>query len=291
MPGKIPVSVIIVSFNTKDLTRKALSALYNSSKLPEQVIVVDNDSKDNSAEMIKAEFPQVILIESKENLGFAKANNRALRETANQPYAWLLNSDTETGRNSLEQLLVYMKAHQEVGAAGPQLVYPDGSLQSTGGFFPGFCNVFNYLIPYGFLLPEKWRRKMKSIAVFPQVIPDAGLELDYATGAALFVRKQTIEEAGLLPEDYFMYFEETEMCYKMKQKGWKIKALNTEPVMHVYGGSFKTKYDPRRLKIFMDSLKIFVRRNYRGRKKNCILTEIFLLGWLSLAIKKIKSWL
>jgi GT2 family glycosyltransferase len=141
--NRLPISVIIVSFNTKDLTRKALSALYNSSKLPEQVIVVDNDSKDSSVEMIKAEFPQVILIESKENLGFAKANNRALRDVANQTYVWLLNSDTETGRDSLEQLYEYVEAHKEVGAVEPQLVYPDGSLQSTGGFFPAFAT---YLI-------------------------------------------------------------------------------------------------------------------------------------------------
>jgi GT2 family glycosyltransferase len=289
MTDKIPVSVIIVSFNTKDLTRKALSALYTSGKLPEQVIVVDNDSKDSSVEMIKAEFPQVILIESKENSGFAKANNRALREVANQPYVWLLNSDTETGHSSLEQLYVYMESHKELGAIGPQLVYPDGSLQSAGGFFPGFCSVFNYLIPYGFLLPKKWRRKMKSLALFPQVIPDEGLELDYVTGAALFARKQAIEEAGLLPEDYFMYFEETEMCYKMKQKGWKIKVINTEPVMHVYGGSFKTKYDPRRLKIFLDSLKIFVRRNYQDWKKHAILSEVFIFGGFSIWLKGFKK--
>lgn len=292
MPNeKIPVSVIVVSFNTRDLTRKALNALFNSSKLPEQVIVVDNDSKDDSVEIIRREFPQVTLIESRENLGFAKANNLAIRTAVSQPYIWLLNSDTETGVQSLEQLYNFLEKHQDFGAVGPQLVYPNKSLQSAGGFFPTFANVFTYLIPITFLFTSSIKKKLRSIAIFPQQIPDDGLDIGYATGAALFARKQAIDDAGLMPEAYFMYFEETEMCYKMRQKGWKIRVINTEPVMHVYGGSFKTKYDPRRLKIFLNSLKIFVKRNYSGCKKNLILCEIFALGWLSFIIKRIKSWL
>ena len=286
---KIPVSVIIVSFNTKDLTRKALAALYNSSKIPEQTIVVDNNSADGSVEMVRKEFPQAILIESKENLGFAKANNLGIKQKSTQPYIWLLNSDTETGRNSLEQLFNYMESHEVAGVIGPSLVYPDRSMQSVGGYFPSVFNVFTYLIPISYFFPQSLRRKLKSLAIFPQQVPDNGLELDYVTGAAMFVRKKAADEVGLLPEDYFMYFEETEMCFKMKQKGWKIKAINTEPVMHVYGGSYKTKYDPRRLKMFLKSLKMFVLRNYSGVKKYAILTEIFLFGWLSLLLKKFKS--
>ena len=289
MDKKLPVSVILVSFNTKDLTRKALLALYNSGKLPEQVIVVDNDSRDGSVQMINDEFPEALLIESKENLGFAKGNNLGIKQLATQPYIWLLNSDTETSKNSLEQLVVYMENHREIGALGPQMVYPNKEFQSVGGFFPSAANVFYYLFPVAFFLPKSWRKKLRSIAVFPQQIPPQGLELDYVTGAAALLRRSALDQAGLMPEEYFMYFEETDMCWRMKQAGWKMMVINAEPVMHVYGGSFKTKYDPRRLKLFQGSLIKFVRKNYTGWKKRAILTEIFLFGGLSIFLKKLKT--
>lgn len=291
MDKKLPVSVIIVSFNTRELTKKALQALYNSSKLPEQVIVVDNNSQDRSAQMVREEFPQALLVESKENLGFAKGNNLGIKTFANQPYVWLLNSDTETGKNSLERLVDYMENHPELGAIGPQMIYPNKELQSVGGFFPSVTNVFYYLIPLIFLLPKLWRRKLKSIAIFPQPIPEDGIELDYVTGAAVLLRRQALQQVGLMPEDYFMYFEETDMCFRMKELGWKMRVINCEPVMHVYGGSFKTKYDPRRLGLFQASLIKFVKKNYAGWRKSLILLEVILFGEISILLKRLKALL
>lgn len=287
--NKIPVSVIIVSFNTKELTRKALAALYNSEKLSEQIIVVDNNSNDDSVQMIKTEFPGVILIENKENLGFAKANNLAIREKVNQPFTWLLNSDTEVGAQTLGELFKYMEAHPRIGALGPQLVYPDEKGQSVGGFFPSPANVLRLLLSLSFVLPKFYCRKLKDTALYPQPLPTDGLNLDYVTGAAMFLRKAALDQAGLLGEDYFMYFEETDLCWRLKKAGWEVKATATDPVKHVYGGSFRAKYDPKRLKIFLASLKIFVKKNYRGFNKCAILLELFLFGRLSLTIKSLKS--
>ncbi len=289
MEINLPVTVVIVSFNTKDFTRKALQSLYSSSKLPKQVILVDNNSKDASVEMVREEFPQVLIVESKENLGFAKGNNLGIRQFASQPYIWLLNSDTETGKNSLEQLVSYMETHAEVGVLGPQMIYPNKELQSVGGFFPSISNVFYYLIPVVFFLPKLWRRKLKSMAIFPQPIPEEGLELDYVTGAAALLRREALDRVGLMPEDYFMYFEETDMCWRMKKTGWTIKVIDTDPVTHVYGGSFKTKYDPRRLQLFQESLIRFVKKNYSGWTKFFILAEVSLLGRISLLLKKLKE--
>lgn len=288
MSYKLPVSVVIVSFNTKDLTRKALQALYNSHVLPEQVILVDNNSHDGSAQMVREEFPQVLLVESKENLGFAKGNNRAIKEAATQPFVWLLNSDTETGNRTLEQLFAYMEAHPEIGALGPQLIYPDNRLQSVGGYFPSILNVFYYLFPFVYFLPQAWRAHFKSIALFPQSIPERGLDLEYATGAALLLRRTALDQVGLMSEDYFMYFEETDMCWRMKKAGWKIRAIPTDPVVHVYGGSFKSTYDKKRLKLFQESLAIFVKKNFSGMKKNIILLELFCFGNISILLKKFK---
>jgi hypothetical protein len=289
MENKLPVSVIIVSFNTKDLTHRALQALYNSNKLPEQIILVDNNSQDGSGEMLRSEFPEVLLIESKENLGFAKGNNLGIKTFASQPYIWLLNSDTETGKNSLEQLVDYMENHPRVGALGPQMIYPNKELQSVGGFFPSISNVLYYFLPFVYFLPKSWRKKLKSMAIFPQLIPENGLELDYVTGAAVLLRREVLDQVGLMPENYFMYFEETDMCWRMKKNGWEIKVINTDPVMHVYGGSFKTKYDPRRLQLFQESLIKFIKKNYFGWKKILILGEVFLLGKISLFLKGLKE--
>ena len=285
----VSITVIIVNYKTPVLTRRTLLALFNSSVQPAEVILVDNNSEDSTVALVKQEFPQVKIIENTENFGFAKANNQAIRQFSTQPYIWLLNSDTETGQKSLEQLLDFMMAHPKVGALGPQLVYPNREWQSVGGYFPSVSNVFTYLIPFTVLLPKLIRRKLKSLVIYPQALSKEGIEIEYVTGAALFLRKSALDEVGLLCEDYFMYFEETDLCLRLKRAGWEIKAIDTDPVMHVYGGSFKTKYDPKRLKIFLTSLALFVNKNCVGFKKNLILAEIIIIGPLSLLLKRFKS--
>ena len=113
--------------------------------------------------------------------------------------------------------------------------------------------------------------------------------MDYVTGAASVIRRSALDKSGLLGEDYFMYFEETDLCWRLQKNGWEILSINTDPVMHIYGGSFKTAFDKRRLRLFLESLKIFVKKNYVGYKKWIILIEIFLFGQLSLVVKKLKN--
>lgn len=287
----VPVTVVIINYKTPALTRQTLLALFNSSVQPAEVVLVDNNSQDNTVAIVKQEFPQVQIIINKENLGFAKANNQAVKQFSTQPYIWLLNSDTETGKKSLEELFDFMAAHPKVGALGPQLVYPTRELQSVGGYFPSISNVFMYLVPFTVFLPKFIRRKLKSLVIYPQALPGEGREIEYVTGAALLLRKEALDRVGLLCEDYFMYFEETDLCLRLKRAGWEVKVIDTDPVMHVYGGSFKTKYDPRRLKIFLSSLTLFVKKNCVGFKKEVILTEIALLGPISLLLKRFKSFL
>lgn len=284
-----PVSVVIVSFNTIDLTKNALLALGNSFVLPSQVIVVDNASTDGSVEMIKNDFPEVVLIESKENLGFAKANNLAIKEFAKEPFIWLLNSDTRAGNKTLGQLYDFMVNNPKIGAVEPSLVYPDGSMQSVGGYFPGILNTLLYLLPFTYLLPFGIKKRLKTIAFLPQSIPDNGIKLDYLTGAAIFLRRNILDEVGLLGEDYFMYFEETDLCWRIKRAGFDLMAIKTDPVMHVYGGSYKSKTDQKRLQIFLKSLQIFVNKNYFGIKKYLILVEVYLFGQFSIFIKGLKK--
>lgn len=286
---RIPVSVIVVNWKTPELTCKALAALYNSSVAPEQVIMVDNASGDETVARVRREFPDVTILENQENVGFAKANNQAIRTVVNQPYVWLLNSDTETGAQSLAQLVEYLDQNPRVGAVGPQLVYPTRAWQSVGGFFPTPANVLYYLIPFGWLLPAAWRRRLRSIALYPQPIPDAGFDLDYVTGAAVLLRRAALDEVGLLAEEYFMYFEETDLCWRLHQANWGCRVIPTDPVMHVYGGSYKTAFDPRRLRRLLDSLLLFVNKNYCGPRRALIVAEVKILGPLSLLLKRLKN--
>lgn len=286
---RVPVSVIVVNWKTPDLTCKALIALYNSTVIPEQVIMVDNASGDETVARVRHQFPDVIILENQENVGFAKANNQAIRTVVNQPYVWLLNSDTETGPQSLAQLVEYVVANPRVGAVGPQLVYPTRAWQSVGGFFPTPTNVLYYLIPLTWFLPAAWRRRLHSLALYPQPIPETGLKLDYVTGAAVLLRRAALDEVGLLAEEYFMYFEETDLCWRLHQAGWGRHVIPTDPVMHVYGGSYKTAFDPRRLRRMLDSLLLFVTKNYRGARRSLIVGEIKLLGSLSLVLKRFKN--
>ncbi len=286
---KLPITVVISTYKTREVGLRALDALYKSTPLPEQVIVIDNDSQDGSVEAYRQAFPQATYVVNAKNLGFAGSNNRAMREYATQPYIWLLNSDTETGVHSLEQLHQYMVSNPKVASVGPQLVYPNGAYQSVGGYFPTPLNVFLYLFPVTKILPASIKRKLKQIALTPQSISEEGIKLDYVTGAAILLRKSALDEVGLLAEDFYMYFEETDLCLRLHRAGWECVVINTEPVMHVYGGSFKTAYDQRRLQIMLDSLVIFIKKNYSGWRRAVMLAEVALFGKLSLRIKQLKS--
>ncbi len=286
--NKTAVTVIIVSFNTVDLLQRTLVALSASTVTPREIIVVDNASIDGSGTMVKKNFPDVILIENKENVGFAKANNQGVRRSTT-PFVWLLNSDTETAPPVLEELLNFMETHPSVGACGPMLVYPDGKWQSVGGYFPRPLNVFLYLFPIWYFLPSSIKRKFHSLALYPQQIPSDGKEVEYVTGAALLLRRAALEEVGFLSEDYFMYFEETDLCWRLRARGWKCVVAPTTPLMHVYGGSFRGKYRPERLALFLKSLILFVNKHYSGFVRYIILAEIKFGGRLSIWLKQFRE--
>ncbi|MEI8361149.1 MAG: glycosyltransferase family 2 protein [bacterium] len=284
-----PVTAIIISYNTCELTHKALTALLAGSIVPRQIIVVDNNSIDGSAEMVMENFPGVQFIKNPENIGFARANNLAIRDLAKEEFIWLLNSDTEVGKNSLVDALTYLEANTAIAGVEPTLVYPNGSLQSVGGYFPNILNVFYYLVPVGYLLPISLKQRLKSIALFPQSISAAGIELDYITGAAAIFRREVLDQVGLLGAEYFMYFEETDLCYRIARAGYKLMGIKTDPVMHVYGGSFKGKADDKRLRMFLSSLELFVKKNYSKWYAQIIILEIRLFGELSIFLKGLRQ--
>jgi hypothetical protein len=239
------LAVVVVSYNVCDLLRACLSGTYASlTRRPEltaAVWVVDNASTDGSAEMVAAEFPDVRLISSSENLGFAGGNNLALRRLGfetGEPLpemVLLLNPDAEPLDDAIGQMVRFLREHPHAGGAGAQLLYPDGSFQHGAFRFPGLWQLWFDLFP-----PRSSRLLDSRInGRYPRTLYESGrpFAIDFALGAALMVRREAIRAAGLLDEGYFMYAEEVDWCWRIQRAGWPFYCVPSARVVHHSGGS------------------------------------------------------
>ncbi len=201
-----------------------------TSNLQIEVIVVDNASSDGSVAMVEQEFPQVKLIANRENLGFTVGNNQGIAASQGR-YILLLNPDTEVVGDALATMVEYMDEHPIVGVLGPQLLNPDGSIQSSRRRFPTMATAF-----LESTILQQWfpnNAVLRRYYVLDR--PDNDVqEVDWVTGACLMVRREAIEEVGMLDEGFFMYSEELDWCRRIKAQGWQIIYLPTAKVIH-YG--------------------------------------------------------
>jgi len=225
----IHLSIIIVSYNTKEYLLPCLkSILEKDDGIFQEVIVVDNGSRDGSGKEVKEKFPFIHLIENKKNLGFAKAANQGLQKASGR-YLLLLNPDTQVRNRAIEQLVSWMESHPEAGGAGGQLLSSDGSRQNSIANFPSLTtellnkSLLRWLFPKRF--PGKERNDLKPI------------EVDSVIGACMLVRREALDQVGLLDEDYFLFFEETDWCFRMKRGGWKIYHIPQAEIIHFQGKS------------------------------------------------------
>ncbi len=235
--------IIIVTWNAKNFLKNCLISIFkNIKKISFEIIVVDNGSIDGTSEMIKREFPEVILIQNSENLGFAKANNQALkyaiRKFRKVPYVLLLNSDVIIKNNVIEEMFSYMEAHSEVGCISPALILPDKKSQvGVAGFNPSPFTGFNYFFFISKLLPKKTKGLFIDQTKF--LSEKRPVDVDWVSGACLMVRKKVILEAGLLNEDFFFYVDDVDWCIRIKEKGWKIHYLPWLSVIHYHNITFE----------------------------------------------------
>ncbi len=224
------LSIVIVNWNVRELLRQCLSSVYRTTgdSLELEVIVVDNASSDGSVAMVREDFPQVHLIANAENLGFTRGNNQAIAQSQGR-YVLLLNPDTEVVDDALTTMVCYMDAHPQVGALGPQLLYPDGSVQSSRRRFPTMATAFlestvlQQWFPHNRVLRRYYVRDRRD---------DEVQEVDWVVGACLLARRQAIEQVGLLDEAFFMYSEEMDWCRRFKERGWQVVYLPTAQVIH-----------------------------------------------------------
>jgi hypothetical protein len=248
----VDLSIIIVNWNTKEYLLQCVdSILQNKGSIPMEIIVIDNGSRDRSGEEVKRQFPGLHLIENGRNLGFAKAVNQGLRVSSGK-YSLLLNPDTQLREEGIEKLVSFMESHAEAGIAGAQLLNGDGSKQNSIANFPTLTTELLNKSLLRLLFPKKFPGKEKD---YPEPI-----EVDSVIGACMMVRRDAVEQVGLLDEDYFLFLEETDWCYRMKRAGWKVYHIPQAEIYHFQGKS--AEKDKKRAKVE------FYRSRYHFFKKN-----------------------
>ena len=226
-------------------------------QLSSQVIVVDNASNDGSVTMLKEEFPQVQLIANEENVGFTRGNNQGI-VCSDGRYVLLLNPDTEIVGDALGEMVAYVEAHQRVGALGPQLLDLDGQVQSSRRRFPSLRTAYMESTFLQQWFPES--DALKSYYILDSS-DDEIQAVDWIVGACLLMRRETLEEVGLLDEMFFMYSEELDWCYRAKKLGWEVVYFPTAQVTHHMGKSSEQVLPVRHIQ-FQRSKVLFFKKHH-----------------------------
>jgi len=256
------LSIIIVNYNTKELLHNTIQSVIDTVKLPKyQIIIVDNASSDGSIEMVKKQYHQVNLIENKDNLGFPKANNIGIKQALGR-YILLLNSDTKVLDDCIQKCLDYMDINNEVGALGCKLILASGKLDHAckRGFPTPEASLY-YILKLHKLFPVSKRFGQYTLNYLPI---DEINEVDALTGAFMMVRKEVINKVGLLDETFFMYGEDLDWCFRIKNAGYKVIYYPEAVTVHYKGGSskrkrYKTIYE------FHRAMYVFYNKHYHDK--------------------------
>ncbi|MFH0873980.1 MAG: glycosyltransferase family 2 protein [Candidatus Komeilibacteria bacterium] len=245
------VTVVIVSWNVADLLRRCLSSLrQHSTTMDLEVIVVDNNSLDDSITMMQTEFPEVVLLKNNVNKGFAAANNQGFLQ-ASGDYILMLNPDTEVRPNAIEQLIHYLAQHPAVGIIGPALINPDGSRQHSVRRNPTVFDQTAVLLKLINVVPVIWPLRQYLCLDFDYTRP---AEVQQLMGAALCFRRSLLTTIGPLDEDFFLWFEEVDFCCRTQKAGLKLFYYPLAEIVHLGKASFRQHFTLKLQKMFNRSL-------------------------------------
>ncbi len=269
------ISIIIVNWNVRDLLDKCLASLLEAQAGGDggrpalEIIVVDCDSQDNSAAMIRERYPTVKLLPQSENIGFTRGNNLGMR-AATADTLMLLNPDTEVYADTLMTMLGYMRQQPGVGILGPHTLNTDGSHQSTRRRFPTLLTG---------LFESAWLSVLAPASVFDSYFmrdtdDDAILEVDWAQGSALMLRRAVWQEIGELDEGYVMYSEELDYCKRAKEAGWKVMYHGGAKIKHHGGRSSEQVAAFKQIQFHTSKLRYF--RKHHGEPHYALLRVMIL---------------
>lgn len=266
------LSILIVNWNVRDLLRDCLRSIERGrGALEVEVIVVDSASGDDSVAMVAAEFPWVTLRPQSENVGFPRGNNIALAE-ARGDHLLLLNPDTVVLDDALTVMVAYLEKNPEVGAVGPQLLNPDGSVQSSRRRFPTLATGYFESTWLEGVAPGVLRR------YYALDLPDDRMaDVDWLVGACIMVPRGVYEQIGGLDEAYYMYSEELDWCRRIKEAGWRVVYHPGARVVHHVGKSSEQAVTARHINFQRAKLRYFLK--YHGRAAAGVLRNFLLASY------------
>jgi GT2 family glycosyltransferase/glycosyltransferase involved in cell wall biosynthesis len=290
--NKMDTSVIIVNWNTRDILRDCLVSVYAQTKAVSfEVIVIDNASTDGSAEMVRAEFPEVILLQNDKNRGFAAANNQGM-SVAKGRYVLLLNSDTIILDDAVSGIVRFADSQPQAAVVGCRVLNPDKTLQPTCFMFPSLLNM---LLSSTYLYKIFPRNRFFGRERMTWWNRNDVREVDVTTGCFMLVRQEAIERVGMMDELFFMYGEETDWCYRLKKAGWKIMFTPVWQIIHL-GGQSSKKMKPEMAMQLRASILLFFKK-HMGRISYCfacLLVALFFLVrlplWFLKALAVPRTW-
>jgi GT2 family glycosyltransferase len=284
MHDKYDLSVIIINWNTRDLLHKCIEAVKtNTQDLSLQIIVVDNHSSDGSTEIVEKNFPDVFLIKNKKNKGYGKAANQGLK-AARGKYVLILNSDVKANPKCLDEMFEFMENHPDIGASSCKLTFPDGTLQHSCRKFPDFKTYLLMLLGVRFLFPQ-----MKPFREYLMLDWDHSeiREVDQIMGSFMFIRRDVIQKVGGFDEQFWMYFEEVDLCLRIHKDGWKVMHYPYVSAVHFLSKSSEQWGEIKKIKEYQKSLLKYFKKNKKAYEYAVLLAVSRIKYWFFIPILKI----
>ncbi len=263
------LSIIIVNYNVKEFLQNLLTSLFKAvANLTSEIIIVDNGSDDGSVEMLRDKFPQITLIANKENLGFSKANNLGLK-IAKGKFLLLLNPDTIVQEDTFEKLIKFFNQQQDAGMTGCKILNPDGTLQlACRRSFPGPWTSFCKVSGLSALFPNSRLFARYNLTFMDE---NQSYEVDAISGSFMMVRREVFDKIGGLDEQFFMYGEDLDWCYRVQKSGWRVYYVHETTIIHYKGESTK-RSSLDETKFFYHAMHLFVKKHFASS----LLVEIIL---------------
>ncbi len=275
------LNIVIVTFNNERTIIQCLKSIFDSPlNSRADVILVDNDSTDQTVGVVKKTYPNVKLIKNKQNLGFAKANNQAIRK-AQSKYIFLLNPDAQVQNDALGRMISYMEENKDVGILGPKLLSADSIVQKEITMFPKLSDSILVLL-------KLHRVKPIEHFVYPNYDYEKVQEVEHLMGSALLIRREVFDKIGLFDEKFFLWFEETDFEKIAKEAGFKLVYYPKAVIKHLVGQSTKQINPIKRQAIWNQSLRYYFQK-HRPRLEQAILNFFIILSYLPAALLLLKE--